>query len=241
MPDIVIHIDGSKFSDQVAPKLSGAIQNTMYSVLPYVKDKWTQGAQQKLHSSLPLYLQGFDIDSVQYPFEGDPFSGAVVLKGKLPSMLETGFNAFDMKVGFSNSQRKVTKKNGGWYLTIPLRHQTPGGKSEMYGKAMPKDVYGVAKKLSNGEKLSYPGVGDKSWTGYQRKNTKYDGLTRIVKSYQNTKQSQYYTFRRVSDKSDPMSWQHPGYIGIHVAQSIEPDVRKVFAGLLKKNIEAIGG
>lgn len=104
---------------------------------------------------------------------------------------------------------------------------------------MPRGIYKVAKKLPSRGKLSFPGSGDKSWTGYQRKNTKYDGLTRIVKSYQNTNQSQYYTFRRVSNNSDPMSWWHPGYGGVKVADKLLPFARSTFMDMLTTNLNGI--
>ena len=109
----------------------------------------------------------------------------------------------------------------------------------MYGSPMPKDVYGVAKQLNNGEHLSYPGVGDVSWKGYQRKHKKYDGLTRIIKSYQKTNQSQYITFRRVSDNSDPNSWWHPGFSGVKIAQGLMPYASKTFVDILTNNINGI--
>ncbi len=152
-------------------------------------------------------------------------------------MIELGTSPWDMKVGFSKSDKKIEKTDGGWYLTIPMRHSTPG--SFMYGKPMPKDVYKNAKKLGHKQSLSYPGAGDKSWTGYQRKNKTYDGLTRIVKSYSKTTQSQYMTFRRVSDKSDPSSFWHPGFKGVKIAESLLPFAQKTFAELITSNLKGI--
>ena len=239
MSDLVVTVNLDKLgiSDQLSPQIVGAVQSSLQTSLAIVRDRWQQEVQNKLNSTRPLYLQGLQWDSVVYPYDGNAFSGAVVLNGKFPNMLESGFPSFDMKIGFSKSDKKIQKKNGGWYLTIPIRHSTPG--SFMYGSPMPKDVYGVAKQLGNGEKLSYPGMGDKSWTGYQRKHKTYDGLTRIIKSYQNSKQSQYYTFRRVSDKSDPSSWMHPGFSGVHVAEGLLPFAEKTFTDILTTNLNGI--
>lgn len=233
--DVQVSLSSLGITDQLSPKIADAIQSSVETSLAVIKDKWQTEAQRKLNSTRPLYLQGLDFNSVIYPYAGNAFSGAVQLQGKLPNMLETGFTAFDMKIGFSKSKRKITKKNGGWYLTIPFRHSTPG--HFMYGKPMPKDVYGVAKKLAHKERLSYPGAGDVSWTGYQHKNKTYDELTRIIKSYNNTQQSQYMTFRRVSDKSDPLSWQHPGYVGVKIAQTLEPFATETFTKVLEHNLQ----
>ena len=110
---------------------------------------------------------------------------------------------------------------------------------------MTKDVYKVAKKLNpyhsglGNTSLNWPGAGDVSWTGYQHKTNKYNGMVRIVKSYQKATQSQYMTFRRVSDRSDPLSWWHPGYAGVHAAEKIMPYAEKTFMEILTDNINSI--
>lgn len=234
---VSVNLESLGINDQLSPQIVNAVQSSLQTSLAIIRDKWQTEVQTKLNSTRPLYLQGLSFDSIVYPYGNDAFSGAVQLQGKFPNMLEQGFSSFDMKVGFSKSDKKITKKNGGWYLTIPIRHSTPG--SFMYGKAMPKDIYGVAKQLDNGGKISQPGLGDKSWTGYQRKHKTYDGLTRIIKSYQNTKQSQYFTFRRVSDKSDTNSWMHPGFSGVKVAQGLMPFAEKTFLDILSTNLNGI--
>lgn len=232
-------VDTRQLND-IQATLDQAVHSAIQASLAIIRDRWQQEAQNKLNSTRPLYLQGLNFDSVIYP-DGDDMSGAVQLKGKLPNMIESGYGTFDIKIGFSKSSRKIAKKDGGWYLTIPFRHSTPG--SFMYGNPMPKDIYGVAKKLNGYVKgqtgagrISQPGVGDVSWKGYQRKNKTYDGMVRIVKSYQKATQSQYMTFRRVSDKSDPNSWWHPGYPGIKIASSLESFAEKTFVDILKYNI-----
>lgn len=240
-PDFNISVDLSSLgvNDQLSPQVVKAIGASLQTSLALIKDKWQISIQNKLHSTRPLYLQGLGFDSIVYPYDS-PFSGAVVLKGKLPNMLEKGFPSFNIKLGFSKSGRIKKKKNGGWYLTIPFRHSTPG--AHMYGQPMTRDVYRVAKKLNpyqsglGNTRLNWPGAGETSWTGYQWKTNKYSGMTRIVKSYQKATQSQYMTFRRASDKSDPRSWWHPGYQGAKIAESLLPYARKTFVDVLTSNL-----
>ena len=148
-----------------------------------------------------------------------------------------------MKTGFSNSPRKHTSKNGGWYLTIPYRHSTPN--SFMYGQPMSKERYAQAKQLGNKQSLSVKGDVKTSWTGYVHKSNIDDGLTRIVKSYKNvntgktTNQSQYYTFRRVSNNSDPLSWRHPGHVGVKIADSLESYASQIFKAEVEKNLSKV--
>lgn len=234
--NIQVNLTDLGVTEQLTPHIVGAVQGALQTSLSVVRDRWQSEAQNRLNSTRPQYLQGLQWDSEVYPYD-NAFTGAVVLKGKFPNMLETGFSAFDIKVGFSKSEKKIVKKDGGWYLTIPMRHSTPG--SFMYGKSMPRDVYGVAKRLAHKESLSYPGQGDTSWTGYQRKHKTYDGLTRIVKSYQKATQSQYMTFRRVSNNSDPLSWWHPGFDGINIAPKLQSFAEKTFTDLLVHNLNEL--
>lgn len=231
---------GNSLDAQVGYAVGNAITVSIQNSLALIKDEWQRRIQSTLNSSRPLYLMGLDFNSVVYPFGNDAFSGAVVLRGKFPNMLESGFAPFDEKVGFSKSTRKHPSKDGGWYLTIPMRHSTPG--SFMYGQPMSKPVYAQAKKLGNGESLRISGGQKTSWTGYVHKNNIDDGLTRIVKSYNNpdtgkmTNQSQYLTFRRVSDKSDPLSWWHPGYRGVKMAEQLEAYATTIFKAEIERNL-----
>lgn len=237
-----VNLNDLGVNDTLSPQIVDVVENSIRTSLALVRDRWQTEVQNKLNSTRPLYLQGLQFDSIMYPYES-PLSGAVVLKGELPNMLEKGYGAFDIKIGFSKSPKITKKKNGGWYLTIPFRHSTP--KAFMYGQAMTKDVYKVAKKLNpyhsglGNTSLNWPGAGDVSWTGYQHKTNKYNGMVRIVKSYQKATQSQYMTFRRVSDRSDPSSWWHPGYAGVHAAEKIMPYAEKTFMEILTDNINSI--
>ncbi|NLY08545.1 MAG: hypothetical protein GXZ11_01385 [Tissierellia bacterium] len=145
-------------------------------------------------------------------------------------MIEQGYSAFDMKVGFANSPKKKATSTG-WYLTIPYRHMT----TSKIHSTMPKDIAKPAKKLSDGDRLSAAlvrSLGYKpktSWAGYTWKNSQYDSLTRIVKEYDSgKKRGHYMTFRRVSDKTDSNAWMHPGYKGLKALDRVAPKVEEFF-------------
>lgn len=237
------YIDISKYGNLdvvLGSKISTAISLSIQTSLAVVRDEWVRRIQNTLHSTRPLYLEGLDFRSIIYPLGQDVFSGAVQLQGKLPNRLEFGFPAFDEKIGFSKSSRKKITNNGGWYLTIPYRHSTPG--AYLYGNPMSPQIYAQAKKLKHKESLSVKGGQKTSWTGYVHKNNLDDGLTRIIKSYHNpntgkvTNQSQYLTFRRVSNKSDPLSWMHPGYSGVKMVEQLQDYALKTLERELNKNL-----
>lgn len=54
----------------------------------------------------------------------------------------------------------------------------------------------------------------------------------IRKANAQATQNQYFTFRRVSDKSDPAAWWHPGFNARHfvlmVQRWLEAQIRKGF-------------
>lgn len=210
------------FGDVLVNQMEMAVSSAIRDTLDVVKDEWEQTARKKLKSTYPDYYMGLnEYNSVEFP---DPFTGVLTLRGKWANMLETGFPAFDMKQGFENSGKVKQKKDGGWYLTIPLRQRTPNSTGMMVGgNPMPRDIYSMAKQLQpqqrlTGTEMNYPPQA--SWTGYQHKNGLYEGMVRNVKQYANSTQGTYYTFRRVSDKSDPMAWLHPGYEGVHAMNHV---------------------
>lgn len=192
------------------------------------RDKWVQEAQKGLKSTLSTYLNGLGTVVME-----SPTKGYVSLVGTFPGMLENGFNKFDMKNGFENSPKKKIGKNGKWYLTIPYRHSI---NSNVTPKSnMPTSVYEKAKQLKGTEYLSESLVRtlgyspQTSFTGYQWKNSKYDGMQHIVKTYNSGKSiGQYITFRRVGENTDEKAWQHPGYKGIKALPKVEKAVADFF-------------
>lgn len=235
MPLITVDLTNFNISNQMKSACDLAVKSAIQTSLSVIKDKWQLEAQRKLMSSRAQYLLGLDFDSIVYPYYGNYYSGAVVLKGTLPNMIETGFAAFDMKIGFSKSQKRQTTKGGGWYLTIPIRHSTPG--AFMYGRPMPKNIYNQAKQLGDRQRLRVNNGQGISWTGYQHKNNIYDGMTRVKQQTSNGRnQSQYTTFRRASNKSDPASWMHPGYPGVKIAESLINFSEDTFRKALEANL-----
>ncbi len=190
-----------------------------------------QEANQRLHSTRQTYK-----DSILIVDEGR-MKGAVILSYSQPivRMIEEGASAFDMKENFAKSDKKKTKKNGsGWYLTVPQKVGTPNALNDTLGFniIMPKEVYNVVKKQETTQKLGTQSKGirsellpeqfrekrerpaftstqtSKTFEAYKNKSSIFTGI--IKKKDSVTGQSSYMSFRRVSDKSDPSSWIHPG-------------------------------
>lgn len=241
MIEIKVTIPTGFFSNALDAQIKAAASASIRSTMMATKAYWEQVAQQKLTTARADYLMGLNADnSLEFP---DAFTGVLTLRGKWPNMLEGGFPAFDMKAGFKRSDKAKRKKDGGWYLTIPFRHRTPSTTgSAVGGGVMPKDIYAQARALRAGQALTgteakYPPR--QSWTGYQHKNGIYEGMIRNRKIYEKTTQSTYFTFRRVSDKSDPKSWWHPGYTGVHALRVVKPFAEKTFHQVFRDYIRGL--
>lgn len=108
------------------------------------------------------------------------------------------------------------------------RHPGADGSSPLSpasGAKLGRDIHRAAKRL--GATTSHPQHGT-AWgdrlaagtggarplqnknSGYKHKTDIYAGMVRKEKTYAGATQSSYWTFRMVSENSDPASWQHPG-------------------------------
>jgi len=176
---------------------------------------WEKQVDENLHQTRNVYKMG-----MRYEYEDD-YTVSFILDGKgeskLALMIEKGINPFDQKEGFSKSSKKkqVLRKDGsmGWYLTIPMRHATAEaiGEASIFAGKLPQRIQQLSKNLGRTLKtedlpIEYQQLLTNS-VGYEHKSPIYSGLVH------NTKKSHegYFTFRRVSDASDILSWTHKGF------------------------------
>ena len=203
--------------------------------------EWTQLAKNSLGSTRQEYINSLILGDDGF------LTSKVTLVGELPNDLEQGKGPWDMKPSFANSSKKKMTKSGGWFLTIPFRHAIPGsvGESSIFSSVLPSSVMKEMKAASDDKFRSMTGATSVSlptknlpqefqtkgvrkellnketnevFKAYAHKTAQYAGLTRISKQYESASQSQYMTFRRVSDKSDPDSWIHPGFTALKLGE-----------------------
>lgn len=233
------------------------------AVTAAVYARWQALAKSRLHSTLPEYLQNIIL------VDKGRFARQIVLTGVLPNMVEQGAPPFDMKPGFRRSDHVIYKyrrtpseqlvRTGGWYLTIPFRWGTPGivGQAGFAGE-MPTEVYTIMRKRNSGVPLKREEIPDPYgvprsraaieatednpyYPTYEHKSSLYEGLTKFEGQYEKTTQNTYGTFRRVSDKSDPVSWIHTGITAAHLAdEAVEgTDVETIVENEVMTFLEAI--
>jgi len=193
---------------------------------------WEKNVDNSLHQTKTEYRQAI---FTEQPDDFTVVFGMTPRQSQLGLMLEDGASEFDIKEGFSKSNKRVTKLKvnkdgslkrdkqgrtigGGWYLTIPFRHATSEAVAEsaIFSSRMPKRIEQLVKTvdrpLTNSDLPE--GYRDRriARTGYKHKAAIYEGLhRRDISSTDKEKRGGYFTFRRVSDKSDEKSWQHPGF------------------------------
>lgn len=183
----------------------------------------------------------------QFPYRGKT-SGLVFSDSEEAELIEKGYGPYDMKPSLLKSPKAHIGKNGERYINIPFRHNVPGAGAT--GAPMPQNIYNQASKLdfsmitgrnpwgrftyiwggrlgaSNQGKQIKPQVGGMT-APYEWKSGPYSGMVRM-KDAATGKSGGYLTFRRVSEKSDPNSWWHPGTQPKPVTQAVieaaEPQV-----------------
>lgn len=164
-------------------------------------------AGNKLHSSAEMYRSSLKYQS----FSNDVY--VVYLDPSTPAKyFEDGWSSFDMKAGLLNGPKARLSPKGTKYNIVPLQ-QKPFSKTKSSSLV---DTRGAILKIIQDKSIKKEikefDNGNVSVTTYQGiENPMLKGLTKITKSYQNAKQSQYFIFRVVSSKSDPSSWIHPGF------------------------------
>jgi hypothetical protein len=189
--------------------------------------RWEQKVNKELKGTRQEYKKAM---FVEYPEDGVAIIGLTPRESQLALMIEDGASSWDMKDGFSRSNKRVTKlgeydekskrfTEGGWYLTIPFRHATSEaiGESMAFSGKMTRKVESEVKRQGTLKDLSrlpdeYQKIMSNPTTGTPHKSPIVEGMKRIdISSTNKENRSGYFTFRRVSDNSEDGSWQHPGF------------------------------
>lgn len=193
-----------------------------------------QQATDALHQTRRRYIQNIRV------IDSGRMEGTVLLdysKDPLVRMIEEGASPFNIKDGLLKSAKVKIGKNGGRYITVPLRWGVPTtiGDSDAFSGIMPKPVYSVIKNKPSVIPVSGGGTrtaglqineipppfnipkrrevikdtqGQMLFEAYTHKSSLYQGM--VKKTDRVTGQNTYNTFRRVSENSDADAFIHPG-------------------------------
>jgi hypothetical protein len=201
--------------------ISALCDYTLDRVVDEFVNKWESLIDSTLNSTRDEYKRAIYTDR---PDDHTAIIGLVARESKLAIMLEEGADVFDEKFGFQNSSKKHIKKSGqGWYLTIPFRHATSESIMQLQTPSAGVSVIDLMKtgQTLSGDNLPAPfnqiqthsiPLNNGTIITYKHKAHIYEGMhRRDISSTQKEKRGGYFTFRRVSDKSDPAAFMHPGF------------------------------
>jgi hypothetical protein len=196
------------------------------------------------------YLRSIQ-DGLRFP---DDLTGEVFSTSPHRNFIEDGQPARDMKAALLSSPRAKIGKDGKKWMTIPFRHGAPGTQGMA---AMPTNVYALAKQLGfsrrngvltgliTGNKYTWNGrlsasaqgqrshSGSHPGKGYTWKSGQYSGMVKMGKGGH----SQYITFRRVSENSDPKSWQFPGVKPKPIREAVIENTKEDVLALIRRGFE----
>ena len=232
------------------------LHNHLAAVAEMARGEWVRQAQVNLGSISADYIAGIQ------PVEINGNWASVSLVGNLPNMVENGKAPFDMKPGLLAGPNAKMGKSGRFNTVpfrhgtpgssgkrvgqpMPYTHTTKKG-------ALASFVYTDAKKLKassegptgktvwGGRTGDFGGYGIKTQPAvaggrpgaYTWKSSPYAAMSKVSKTYKKATQNQYFTFRRVSDNSDPSAWWHPGFIAQRFVNKVASYVEQQLKGLL---------
>ena len=236
---------------EVEAELNQAIADVANGAYAFIVSK----AQQELNTTRMDYLKGLDFQNL-----GNN-TYLIVLDGKFPNSLESGYTSFDVKTGMLESKKIVqvgpragqpwvqTNKEGKKFAHVPFEHR-PFSKAPQVSdlaqairKIKVQNQEGLEQKLtkifrdSTGRPIEGKVATVESVDGFPQ----LAGLTKYQKIYRNeekgteTVQSLYMTFRTVSE--DGKSWMHPGHPGIHAFEEAELWVQQEIDNIIKTLIK----
>lgn len=246
--------------------------------LLFVQGAWLAAVSGHVYSGMTKSVQSdryaeaiSDAASLEYPFNGDEFSGRVIATdSRIVARIERGYGSFDMKPGALTGPASQVGRHGQRYTTVPISHSVPGSTGQK-GSPMPAEIYNQVQRLQPGQRLGGAGgYGRRSklpagvnaeairrgrsgpmMDPYTWKLSPYAGLGRIGR-YQ---QQGFVTYRRISGQwidskgerhgSSAASWIHPGQPPNPVVESVqryvEPLIREAFEALVREAGTSEGG
>ncbi len=220
MYEIVV---GDLIPDDVIQHLSEeAVYKIVGNIADGARNEWVRLAGEKLHGSRNDY-----ISSIQAVVHKPKGVAILSLVGQPANLIENGMDETDLRdtllgpdvpVAEAGGKGKKRAKDGHFYRAVPFRHGTPGtggsvgrAMGDAYSKvvkdsaALGRSVYRAAKNLGPAERLpahTRYGRGKKLSVPKLREHHKtdiYAGMQKLRGAYAKAAQSQYQTFRTISE------------------------------------------
>lgn len=211
----------SRFRDKLEKKAKAAVAAAMVRGVSKVIDVLGRAADAKLHRTSRLYR-----DLLPEAVTATSTSIEVNMDGILEG-LEKGYPGRDMKPALLASANAKTSKDGTRYVDVPFQHAAL--------RDLPAKVQGQIKSVLKTERTSarWQGrdvrnplrvTGDMPADNRRHTTSIYSNMIRTAKPKQQKAAAAYQTIRRVSSKSDPKSWRHPGFEGVRALRRVKAQI-----------------
>jgi hypothetical protein len=210
-------------------KVKHSMKRALNALAMVAYDRVTALAQERLTTSAKDFIH-----AVSTPVVNDR-SFVIKLNTRLAAMQEQGRKPFDMKVMLKGRK----------FVDVPFRHGVPGSTAL---RPMSKPDYAVMRAAARaqggsvvrGPKRMPSGIGS-SHTGYAHSAARTSSMLRLSKTYRGGSSStSYLTFRRMSAKSNPASWIHPGFRPLGIFTTVSKEMKKlapkVIADYVRKGV-----
>lgn len=234
IPIVIDTVDLSRQFNLSAAQVEGVCDNIAKTMAARYAQTLEQAAQRALHQTRQRYIRNIKV------VDSGRMEGTVMLdysKDPMVQMLEEGASPFDMKTKMLQGRKVKIGKSGGRYLTIPFRWGTPGavGEADVFTGTLPQAVYDAVRAMTQSIPVSGGGsrtaglnvtslptplqqvgsrkaiadsTGKVMFKEYEHKTSLFQGI--VQQKDGATGQNRYFSFRRVSEKSDPDAFIHPG-------------------------------
>ena len=223
-----VTLDTSAALAQISSQVDEIMDTALEELGAYALDRMRELSNTKLDiRSYQEYINSIETSRTQNEFEFKIVEPKAV-------RLEEGYNSFDIKVGLLASS-KVKKGKSGSYIDVPFEHTiykrlagTKGNKLTSGGSLVTSGSQKAAIRAAT-KRVKSSAKAERLFPSGKRK-VRGKQTDMLVTPYSRAQQqvvkgkAYTYTFRRVSEKSAPNSWIHPGVKGIKVFEEVAQEL-----------------
>ena len=248
----------ASFTATVQAKVAAVQRSALTKMAALAVDRISTKADSKLGARATEYKNGITVAF-------DEAFVRISLQGGLAQALEYGFNSFDIKSRMLRSPKAKVSKKGEPFVDVAFRHSMEQDATHLRGvpdniatqmrRAVTTAIHQAMSKMplqqasivpvrlerhSRGAAITKQLITAskrREWISTKHKRGLYDDLTRTAVWGKDKAISQYRTMRRISNNSDPTSWIHPGFVGVHAirdtSSGIRAEAKKIIVGEFK--------
>jgi hypothetical protein len=244
-------LSGRLVTLKVTTAFDRAMKVARARIVPLVVDRASGAVDNKLGTMAPRYKK-----ALQEPGAVRVTEKAVEIKITDPIVVavERGAKAFDMKAKLLKHAKASSK--GSVYVDIPFQHKAgsvpqsmrtagtraasaAGGAAEVR-LSMRTEGKSFTRSLQRGSIGRALGLSPRKQAVKHSRGV-HDDIIRSSTRAGGKSSVRYTTIRRISTKSKPSSWWHPGFKGAHVLDEVLPGLRRDIVAILRNTFSTLKG